>query len=205
LYKHLCGEHYRASHLIEFRRHVIARFHEDAFWQELRELTKNDPQARRALGFVTLLISHVTGEFAPQALTCWTVDCLPRRARLWVEKYGHKLALSSFPGSKLYLLLQEEMQMANAQRRKPLNEALVPRRWPPMIAHAMPGETMGARIRRYCNQVRFILFRLRFHGIEGLRYAVESARWRNCVRRIEGSRSRGRNGPDETYLRRTYE
>lgn len=186
LYKHLCSESYRAAHLIEFRRHVIARFHDHAFWQELRELAKDGPQAAMALGFVTLLISRVMGEFAPQGLTCWTMDCLPGRVRLWVDMYGHQLVFASFPGTKLYLLLQKEMRTASLPAKRSQRQALLPRRWPPMIHHAKPGETWAARIRRYWNQVRFVLLRLRFHVTEDLRYGVESVRWRNCLRRMHG-------------------
>ncbi len=52
------------------------------------------------------------GEFAPEALTYWTVDRMPVAARLWVKLYGHHVVFAGFPGSKLYLLLQKELQEA---------------------------------------------------------------------------------------------
>jgi len=185
LYKHLCSEFSRSAHLLEFRRHILARFHDDAFWKELREIAEDNPRARMSLGFVTLLISHVMGDFAPQALTCWTVDRLPIPPRLWVELYGRRAVFASFPGSKLYLLLQQGMQEVGLPAKRSLWQSLLPRRLPPAIAYAAPGETLAVRLRRYRRQVHFILFRLRFHFLEGLRYLGESARWRRHINSFE--------------------
>jgi hypothetical protein len=181
LYKHVCSESSRAAHLIEFRRHVIARYGDNAFWQQLRDLAERSPRAPAALGLVTLLISHLMGEFAPEAFTSWTVDRLPATARLWVELYGHRTVLGSITGTKLYLLLQREMEGAGVPARRSLRQALLPYRLPPAIAHAAPGETFPMRIERHRIQLYFIWFRLRFHSVEGLRYLRESARWRRHI------------------------
>jgi len=181
LYKHVCSESFRAAHLVEFRRHILVRFHDATFWQQLRELAERNPRAPAALGVVTLLISHVMGNFAPEALTDWTVDCLPTPARLWVEHYGRHAVFGSEFGSKLYLLLQQEMDSAGISAKRPLRDALVPRWLPPLVFHGTPGETLGTCVMRYLNQTRFILRRLRFHAVEGMRYLWESASWRSRV------------------------
>lgn len=185
LYKHVCSEFFRVAHLIEFRRHIIARYDDDAFWQELRRLAINDPKASVGLGLVTLLISHVMGDFAPEALTCWTVDALPSPLRLWIELYGHRAVFTGFPGSKLYLLLQEQLQQAGLPTKRSLLRALLPLRPPPAINHGAPGETLPQRLRRHHRQGNFILFRLRFHLLEGLRYLIESIRWKRHLSRIK--------------------
>jgi hypothetical protein len=41
------------------------------------------------------------------------------------------------------------------------------------------------RLSRYRLQLRFIRFRLRFHIVEGLRYAWESRRWRRLIDQFE--------------------
>jgi hypothetical protein len=188
LYKHVCSESFRVAHLIEFRRHIIARYDNDAFWQELRELADDDTKASVGLGLATLLISHVMGDFAPQALTCWTVDRLPAAARLWVELYGHRVVFAGFPGSKLYLLLQRELQDAGLPAKRSLRQALLPIQLPPVIAHRAPGETFPQRLRRCYRQVHFVLFRLRFHVVEGFRYLGEAARWQRKMSEFESSR-----------------
>jgi hypothetical protein len=177
LFKHICGSSFRTSHLIEFRRHVRARHHDDRFWMELRLLAERNPRTPIGLGVVILLISQVLGDFAPKALTCWTVDSLPAAVRLWVELYGRKVVFYDPPGSKLYLLLQQELGRAGIPAKRSLRQALLPRGLPHAIAHRAPGETPRDSIRRCCKQLHYIWMRLCFHTVEGLRYLRESARW----------------------------
>ena len=184
-YKHVCSEFSRAAHLLEFRRHVLARRGDDAFWSELQSTAAGNRRARLGLGVVTLLIAHVMGDFAPEALRDWTVECLPRSARLWVERYGRRAVLGSHPGSKLYLLLQKELEAAGVPAKRSLRQILLPVRLPPPVIRAFPNETLGVRLRRHRAQLRHILSRLRFHIVEGLRFAWESHRWRRRIDRLE--------------------
>jgi hypothetical protein len=176
-FKHICSECSRTAHLLEFRRHVIARYGDSAFWRELRARAEEFPRAETALGVITLLITNVMGEFAPASFTDWTVGRLPACARLWVQLYGTRVVFASFPGNKLYLLLQKELATSGIPAKRTLRQALLPLSLPPLIAHARANETPLMRLRRYRTQVRFILFRLRFHIIEGVRYLRESRRW----------------------------
>lgn len=177
-FKHICGESSRAAHLLEFRRHVVSRRHDGAFWREVQVAAKSDPRASLGLGVVILLITGVMGDFAPRALTAWTVDNLSRPVRLWVEMYGYRVVLGSYPGSKLYLLLQKELHIAGIHEKRPLRRALLPSRLPPPIIRAFPNEALPFRLRRYSMQLHLIFERLRFHVVEGFRFALESRRWR---------------------------
>jgi hypothetical protein len=181
VYKHLSSDFSRTAHVIEFRRHVLARFNDDDFWKALRARAEGEPKATMALGFVMLLVTHVMGDFAPQARTCWTVESLPPFARLWIELYGAETLLASFPGSKLHLLLQKEMHRVGMPAKRSLRQALLPNSWPPAVALGTPDEHLYARIRRYRRQIQFILFRLRFHCFEGIRYLCEAVRWRKYM------------------------
>lgn len=105
-FKHVCGEFTRAAHLLEFRRHVLARYSDDVFWTDLKAVADQTPGASTALGAVTLLIASAMGEFAPESLIGWTVRQLPGSVQLWVNMYGRRAILGSIPGSKLYLLLR---------------------------------------------------------------------------------------------------
>ena len=178
LFKHISTGFFRAAHLIEFRRHVITRYREGSFWSELQSVAQNNPTASMELGMVTLLITHTLGTFAPEALTRWTVDRLPARARLWVELYGREILLANFPGNKLYLLLQRELAASGFSVERSMRKSLLPLRFPPPVTHGQANETRWMRGRRYYEQLRFILFRLRFHIVQGLRYFRESIRWR---------------------------
>jgi hypothetical protein len=183
-YKHVCSEFSRAAHLLEFRRHVLVRRDDDTFWDELQSIAEEDARASLGLGVVTLLITHVMGDFAPAVFTNWTVRHLPRSARLWVELYGRRTVLESFPGSKLYLLLQRELESAGVPAKRSLRQALLPSRLPPTVIRASANETLPLRIRRYRMQLHLILSRLRFHIVEGLRYTWESYRWRQYMNRL---------------------
>jgi hypothetical protein len=196
LFKHVCSDFSRAAHLLEFRRHVLAHREDDAFWRELQVLAETHPRASLALGVVTLLITHVMGDFAPASLTRWTVDRLPDSARLWIELYGGRSVFASFPGSKLYLLLQRALAPAGAPARRTLRRALLPLRLPPPVSPASANDTFSVRLRRHRVQFRFVCFRLRFHVVEGTRYMWELFRWRQhmkscarCIAPLDTARS----------------
>lgn len=184
VYKDICSEFSRTAHLLEFRRHVLTRHNDDAFWHELRSVAENNPRAFLGLGVVTHLITHVMGEFAPEALTSWTVHRLPAAAPVWVERYGRRAVFKKFPGNKLYLLLQKEMESAGVPAKRTVRQALVPRRLPPPVVKAAASKSLSSRLRRYRLQLYVILGRLRFHIVEGLRYMWESYRWRRDVNRL---------------------
>jgi hypothetical protein len=171
---------------------VLARHHDDAFWKQVQTLAERNPRAHVALGVVTLLISNVMGSFAPEALTHWTVDSLPDAVRLWVSQYGPDAIYGDFPGSKLYLLLQRELEGSVGLPRRSVRRALLPLFFPKAISQRAPNEDLRARIKRYRKQLWFGWFRLRFHGAEGLRYMRESLRWRRLLR----STVRGRFSAD---------
>jgi hypothetical protein len=65
VFRHICGETSRASHLLEFRRHVLSRRNDIAFWEELHTRSKYDPRASVGLGVAILMITQVMGDFAP--------------------------------------------------------------------------------------------------------------------------------------------
>jgi Uncharacterised nucleotidyltransferase len=184
VYKHVCSGFARMSHLLEFRRHVMIRCDDDVFWEQLQSKAEENPGASLGLGVVTLLITCVMDDFAPQAFTSWTVGRLPRSALLWVKLYGRRVAFADFPGSKLYLLLQRELESAGIPAKRSLRGALLPSRLPPPVVRAFADETLLVRIARYRLQLHFIFVRLRFHIVEGLRYMWESYRWRQHMNRV---------------------
>jgi hypothetical protein len=183
-FKDVCSSFSRTAHLLEFRRHVLARHDDDVFWSELQLAAGSDRRASLGLGVVVYLIERVMGEFAPAALTKWTADALPQSVRLWVDLYGCRTVFGKATGSKLYLILQQELESAGLPAKRSLKSSLIPSRLPPAIFQALPNEKLSIRIARYRLQLRFILFRLRFHVVEGLRYSWESYRWRRLVGRL---------------------
>jgi hypothetical protein len=176
LYKHVTRDFFRMSHLLEFRRHVEKRKQDGAFWKQLETESLHVANSAIGLGVSTLLVSQVQGSFAPEALTRWTVGCVPAGARQWIERYGSRLAFANFPGTKLGMMLQKELYAATPQRRA-AGRSLIPLRLPPAIVKTPEQESAMHRLRRRYFELRYILFRLRFHCVEGPRYLIESFRW----------------------------
>jgi hypothetical protein len=89
--------------------------------------------------------------------------------------YGHHIALDGYPGNKLHLLLHKELELAGIARKqkRSLRQSLLPLRLPTPVIRTLPNESLPVRIRRYSMYPRLILERLRFHIVEGFRFALE--------------------------------
>jgi len=183
-FKHICSEFSRASHLLEFYRHVIGRQEDHAFWESLKLVVDEKPRVSLGLGVTTLLITGVMGEFALEALTKWTVDTLPHWARLWVDLYAQRIAFANFPGTKLYLLPRRELDSTDAPLKRSLTRALVPFRIPAPVISRSSTDTLSVTVKRHRMQIQHLFFRARFHVLEGLRFPWESYRWRRYMNKI---------------------
>lgn len=177
VFKDVCSSYTRASHLLEYYRHVLANSDVDSFWAELRHRVAGDRKTKVGIAVVSYLAESLLGKFAPEALTKWTVAELSPAVRLWIERYGHDSVLADPPGTKLYLLLQKELELEGVLPQQKLRTSLLPTRLPKAPVRGSRGEDLSTRIARYTTQVRFVLSRLRFHCAEGTRFALESYRW----------------------------
>jgi Uncharacterised nucleotidyltransferase len=183
-FKDVCSAFSRTAHLLEFYRHVIVLRDDAIFWTELRSKAECDPRASLGIGVVTYLLTSIMGDFAPKTLTDWTVQTLPLSVQLWVNLYGRRTVFGKPPGTKLYLLLQRELENAGVPGKHSIKRALLPSRLPPPVVRGSSSETLSVRIARYRLQCRVIFSRLGFHAMEGLRYALESYRWRQSLKRL---------------------
>jgi hypothetical protein len=184
VFKNVCNGHTRTAHILEFYRHVRARYADDTFWYELRARTKGNSSARLGIGVMTYLVSSVLDDFAPQTLTEWTSDRLPPSVRLWVDLYGQEVVFGNHPGNKLYLLLQKELETAGIPQKRSTKTSLLPSALPPIVIRATHNETFLTTLARYRVQVRYLCSRLLFHVVEDLRYALELQRWRKYLERL---------------------
>jgi len=126
----------------------------------------------------TLLSSQIFGLEAPPQLEEWTTDRLPASVRLWADQYGRESILADFPGTKLYLLLQEELRVNDGSWQQTKRNSLLPLHRAPRILSTSNRDNVWKRMRREFYQFHFVLFRLRFHVVEGLRYLIEVSRWK---------------------------
>jgi Uncharacterised nucleotidyltransferase len=182
IFKHLCSACTRLSWLLEYQHHVAVRYQDQSFWNEVRSLAGTQRQASIAIGLTTLLSTKIFGTEAPPQLEEWTSARLPTGVRLWAEQYGEESILADFPGTKLYLLLQEELRGNQESWKQTKRSKLLPLQPPPRIVRTGTDDDLGKRIRSEVYQMRFVLFRLRFHVVEGFRYLIEVSRWKRRLR-----------------------
>jgi len=94
--------------------------------------------------------------------------------------------LGSYPGTKLYLLLQQELEKCGIEGQRSTRNILLPRQLPPVVIKPVANENFGIRIRRYVMNATKVVERARFHVVEGLRFALEARRWRRLQGRQAG-------------------
>ncbi|HTZ57388.1 MAG TPA: nucleotidyltransferase family protein [Acidobacteriaceae bacterium] len=177
IYKHVCSACTRLSWLLEYQHCIAAHFHDHNLWNEVREQAWKQRNAPVAIGLATLLASQIFGAEVPPELGEW-IERLPASVRLWANEYGRESMLADFPGTKLYLLLQEQLKGGDDAWKHARRRSLLPVHRAPRIVSVPAHDSAWNRICSEFHQARFLLFRLRFHVVEGARYFVESSRWR---------------------------
>jgi hypothetical protein len=194
LLRHVRSEWTRLSWLLEFTHFVRGRSDDAAFWTDIRRLAE-DIDGTEGIGVVTLLATEVFGEFAPRELTSWSVDTLSVPVRLWAGRYAWQTILAEFPGTKLYLLLEKALAAGSGSRNGIRRGKLLPTHLPRQI-FGSAGSSVSRRMRGRVTQLRFILFRLRFHIAAGVQYLVEAHRWKRAMSVAEQLRTTAKNDDD---------
>jgi hypothetical protein len=189
LFGHLCSACTRPAWILEYKNHVSFYYNDRNFWQSVAERSRANRHAPIAIGVASLLSSFLFGGETPGQLDKWTLDCLPAPVRLWAKHYGPRAVLADFPGTKLYLMLLRELERddetrpSHAQKRR----RLLPLHRPPRIVYASPHDDLWQCFRKEVYQARFVLFRLRFHFVEGIRYLIETARWKRQLNTLQNA------------------
>jgi protein involved in polysaccharide export with SLBB domain len=178
LFKHIHSEFFRVAHLLEFRRHTVAREDDHVFFEDVRSASADHPRAVQGLAVAIAVTESATDQFAPRSLRSWTIDQMPEGVCRWVHQYGAQATAATFPGSKRYLLLQGELEAAGVVPRRTVRQSLLPLAMPPAILAPRTQEPLRETYLRHRLQIWFLFFRARFHLVEGLRYLYESWRWK---------------------------
>lgn len=178
LFKHLKSEWTRASWILEYVNFVAFYQKNKAFWIEVQKNLTSDSEAKVAVGVATLIAEQSFGmAFVPEILR-WSVVELPVRVRLWVERYGNRVLLANFPGTKLYLLLLRAMSNDDA---KPFRKKTFPFHRPAKINIEHENGSLVLQLHQFRSQVNYFLFRLRFHLQHSLFYKIEETRWKRDI------------------------
>lgn len=179
--KHMRGEWMRLSWLLEFRHSVLHRKDDRSFWRQVREQAAADRELQTAIGAAVALATIAFGSFAPESLTSWSLDALDPRLQLWLDCYGRQAIMADFPGTKLYLLQPDAFPADHAAQRRTKRRKLLPLHNAPRIVYGAAEQGIASRLRGWSTQMSFFLFRLRFHVVEGWRFALEAPRWKKIV------------------------
>jgi hypothetical protein len=78
--------------------------------------------------------------------------------------------------------LQEELRGNHDAWKQTKRSKLLPSQPPPRIVRTSIDDDLWKRIRSEAYQLRFVLFRFRFHVVEGFRYLIEASRWKRRLR-----------------------
>jgi hypothetical protein len=178
----------RLSWVLEFKRLLDTHRDDVQFWRSVRTAAstpQTETEIVTALGASLLLTTQVFGDCLPPGMREWTIDLLPSPVRIWIEHYGEAILLADFPGTKLYLLLETALAGGTPDVKTLRRRRLFPMRLAPPVAHGSHSSTannkLSLRIRRARTQLRYNLFRLRFHLVQGIRYLLEAQRWKRIA------------------------
>jgi hypothetical protein len=107
---------------------------------------------------------------------------------LWIERYGDSVLFASFPGTKLYLLLEEVLSSDENAGSYVKRKKLLPFHRPPRAVLCGEEEKILSKIKQLQSEIRYSFFRLWFHITQGFSYMVEAPRWKRRVALLQGLR-----------------
>ncbi|MES2390295.1 MAG: nucleotidyltransferase family protein [Acidobacteriota bacterium] len=178
LFGHLCGANTRVAWLLEFNNHMQARANDAAFWKNVCEVISLDRESTLALGAVCQLAEELLAIEIPAVLSQALSTHRSGEISRWVELYGVRALLADSPGTKLGLLLKEQLEEDGGAWQKSRRKALLPLHRAPRLLPIRRSEGWHQIRRSEALQLRYDLFRLRFHVVEGARYLYEWTQWR---------------------------
>jgi hypothetical protein len=181
LFKHFQTEWTRTAWMLEYATAIRSHRDDESFWQEIVAAIEAAPETKIGIGVASLIASRTFGVVPPAQFLACTVDELPGRVRLWVGRYEDELVFLEFPGSKLYLLLQDVLLQDHPDWPSQRRRKLLPSHLPPHAIEAARSNDTWLRAKTACTRLRFIWTRLHFHVTAGLRYKIEASRWKRFV------------------------
>lgn len=177
LFRHIRSEWTRISWLLELRHFVSMRRTDSTFWTNVREKSQQTSGAAVAVGVAVSLAERAFGKVECDDLRDWSVHSLPMPVLSWIDRYGDKILLADFPGNKLYLILEREID-GSRETSQTIRRRLFPASRPARVATATSGNILD-RLQALQFEYRYFFFRLRFHLTQTTRYLLEAWRWKS--------------------------
>jgi hypothetical protein len=185
LFKHLKSEWTRISWILEYANFINFHRHNEGLWSEVEKRVTHDLEAKLAVGVATLIAEQSFGISHPPEILVWTSIELPQSVRLWIKRYGNKVLFASFPGTKLYLLLQRALSRGEDDQLIESFRKLLPLHQPPKVIVGFQDESIFSKLKRIRTEINYFLFRLRFHIIQGFAYVIEASRWKRAIASLQ--------------------
>jgi hypothetical protein len=188
LFKHLKSEWTRASWVLEYSNFINFHSREESLWLDVQKHARLHPENSLAVGVVTLFADrNFDMPYIPDVLTQIVQD-LPPLVRLWVERYGDIVLFASFPGTKLYLLLEEVLFSGENAEGYVKRQKLLPLHRPRRVILRGEEEKLLLKIKQLRSEIGYFFFRLWFHIKQGFSYMVEVPRWKRSIASLQDLR-----------------
>jgi hypothetical protein len=180
IFGRISSEWTRLSWLLEYKAFVDFRRDDAAFLREVQKGAQNNSDRIIAIGIALSLIKGILGATVPPSLEEWTVRKLDTSVHLWIQRYGEEALLADYPGTKLYLYLQD--LLASRQGVKS-NDDINTLSQPPLLQPI--NISKPTNLRRQCSRVfasiNLKIFRLKFHFRENVRIALNDRHWKKLL------------------------
>jgi hypothetical protein len=175
-FKHIVRNWCRLSIFLEIAHFLNRRASDSEFWTSYAKRIEHVRWAPEATLIVFTLAEKLFGGVVPSQLQAVLRTPLSPALNLWIERYGRHSALSNFHDDKCSLFLHREFVDNPSEwaaiRKKRLFPIRRPHRPPPVVF-----QRGFSNIGRVWMEKAHAFGRLRFHGLAGLRYALEYPRW----------------------------
>jgi hypothetical protein len=179
LFKHLQSEWTRVSWILEYSAYINFHRMDKPLWKDIHQELLKDAHAKISVGAATLLAKQIFPTISLPSILVWAVEELDNPTRLWIEYYGYIVALSEFPGSKLYLLLQKALEQDSSHKRR--SKRIFPFRFHRRIARPATAETSLKKISNIITELNYGAFRMSFHIVGSFYYLIEIPRWKKII------------------------
>jgi Uncharacterised nucleotidyltransferase len=186
LFKHLKSEWTRVSWILELANFIEFHRGDDILWSEVEKCLSSNRDVKIAVGTATLLANQSFGIARLPKVLDEAISEIPKSVPLWIERYGNSVLFASFPGTKLYLLLQRALSPEEDSHTYVRRQKLFPLHLPPKITIGSEGGSVLFRWKQARIEAGYLLFRLRFHVTQGIAYMIEAVRWKRNIASLLG-------------------